>query len=79
MITPAATNPTLTEKGKWDVFRTCGRDDQQGAVAAAYIAKNFKGKKIAILHDKTTYGKGLADATMGSLAKDGIKPALYEA
>ena len=78
MITPSATNPTLTEKGKWDVFRTCGRDDQQGAVAAKYIADKFKGKKIAILHDKTTYGKGLADATMGSLAKDGIKPVLYE-
>ena len=78
MITPAATNPTLTEKGKWDVFRTCGRDDQQGAVAAKYIAATFKGKKIAILHDKTTYGKGLADATMASLAKAGIKPALYE-
>ncbi len=78
VITPAATNPTLTDKGKWDVFRTCGRDDQQGAVAADYIAKNFKGKKIAILHDKTTYGKGLADATMGDLAKMGVKPALYE-
>ena len=78
MITPAATNPTLTEKGKWDVFRTCGRDDQQGVVAAKYIEDNFKGKKIAILHDKTTYGKGLADATMSSLAKAGIKPAIYE-
>ena len=78
MITPAATNPTLTEKGKWDVFRTCGRDDQQGVVAAKYIEDHFKGKKIAILHDKTTYGKGLADATMASLAKAGIKPAIYE-
>jgi branched-chain amino acid transport system substrate-binding protein len=78
MITPAATNPTLTEKGKWDVFRTCGRDDQQGAVAAKYIEDHFKGKKIAILHDKTTYGKGLADATMAALAKAGIKPTLYE-
>ena len=78
MITPAATNPTLTEKGKWDVFRTCGRDDQQGAVAAKYIEEHFKGKKIAILHDKTTYGKGLADATMAALAKAGIKPAIYE-
>ena len=64
MITPSATNPTLTEKGKWDVFRTCGRDDQQGMVAAKYIETTLKGKKIAILHDKTTYGKGLADATM---------------
>jgi len=78
MITPAATNPTLTEKGKWDVFRTCGRDDQQGVVAAKYIEDHFKGKKIAILHDKTTYGKGLADATMAALAKAGVKPAIYE-
>ncbi len=78
MITPSATNPLLTEKGKWNVFRTCGRDDQQGMVAAKYIEDNLKGKKIAILHDKTTYGKGLADATMANLAKGGIKPVLYE-
>ncbi len=78
MITPSATNPTLTEKGKWDVFRTCGRDDQQGMVAAKYIETALKGKKIAILHDKTTYGKGLADATKDSLAKDNLKPVLYE-
>ena len=45
------------------VFRTCGRDDQQGDIAGAYIAKNFNGKKIAIIHDKTTYGQGLADET----------------
>src|SRR5436305_13310716 len=53
MITPSATNPALTEKGKWNVFRTCGRDDQQGQVAADYIVKNLKGKKVAVLHDKT--------------------------
>ena len=47
----------------WNIFRTCGRDDQQGAVAGEYIAQPFKGKKIAIVHDKTTYGKGLADET----------------
>ena len=78
MITPSATNPTLTEKGKWDVFRTCGRDDQQGVVAAKYIEDNFKGKKIAILDDKTTYGKGLADATLANLTKAGVKPVLHE-
>ncbi len=77
-ITPASTNPKFTEQGFWNTFRTCGRDDQQGVVAAKYIADHFKGKKIAILHDKTTYGKGLADATMASLGKDGIKPVLYE-
>ena len=32
-ITPASTNPQFTERGLWNTFRTCGRDDQQGAVA----------------------------------------------
>src|SRR6266571_7322061 len=62
-ITPSATNPKITERGLWNIFRTCGRDDQQGAVAGSYIVKNFKGKKIAIVHDKTTYGQGLAEET----------------
>jgi branched-chain amino acid transport system substrate-binding protein len=77
-ITPASTNPQLTERKMWNVFRTCGRDDQQGAVAGAYLAKNYKGKKVAIVHDKTTYGKGLADETKKSANKAGIKEALYE-
>ena len=63
MITPSATNPKITERGMWNVFRTCGRDDQQGEVAGKYIADKFKGKKVAIVHDKTTYGQGLADET----------------
>jgi branched-chain amino acid transport system substrate-binding protein len=77
-VTPSATNPQITERKMWNVFRTCGRDDQQGAVAAAYILKHFKGKKIAVVHDKTTYGKGLADETIKSMAKGGMKPVLYE-
>ena len=78
MVTPSATNPQITERGMWDVFRTCGRDDQQGAVAGAYILKHFKGKKIAVVHDKTTYGKGVADETVKAMAKGGMKPVLYE-
>ena len=62
----------------WNIFRTCGRDDQQGAVAGAYIVKNFKGKKVAIVHDKTTYGQGLADETKKAMAKGGMKEVLYE-
>ena len=62
----------------WNIFRTCGRDDQQGAVAGAYIVKNFKGKKIAIVHDKTTYGQGLADETKKAMNKGGMKEVLYE-
>ncbi len=78
VITPSATNPQLTERGMWNVFRTCGRDDQQGAVAGKYIADHFKGKKIAVVHDKTTYGKGVADETRKAMAKQGIKEVLYE-
>ena len=77
-ITPASTNPQITERKMWNIFRTCGRDDQQGQVAGAYILKHFKGKKIAVVHDKTTYGKGLADETVKAMAKGGMKPVLYE-
>ena len=59
-ISPASTNPKLTdERAGPNVYRVCGRDDQQGSVAGKYLATKFKGKKIAIIHDKTAYGKGL--------------------
>ncbi len=77
-ITPASTNPTVTERKMWNIFRVCGRDDQQGKVAGEYIIKHFKGKKIAIVHDKTTYGKGLADETKKAINKGGMKEVLYE-
>ena len=79
MISPGSTTPKLTDEGDYNVFRTCGRDDQQGAVAGTYIAENFKGKRIAVVHDKTAYGKGLADETRKSMNKAGLKEALYEA
>lgn len=78
-ITPASTNPQFTERKMWNTFRTCGRDDQQGTVAGNYLAKNFKGKNIAILHDRTTYGKGLADETKKALNAAGVKERIYEA
>jgi branched-chain amino acid transport system substrate-binding protein len=77
-ITPASTNPTVTERKMWNIFRVCGRDDQQGQVAGEYILKHFKGKKIAVVHDKTTYGKGLADETKKTINKGGMKEVLYE-
>src|SRR5438034_4759473 len=77
-ITPAATNPRVTERNMWNIFRTCGRDDQQGAVAGDYIAANFKGKKVALVHDKTTYGQGLADETKKTMNAKGIQEVLYE-
>ena len=65
-ISPASTNPALTdERPGPGVYRVCGRDDQQGEVAGAYLAEHFADAKVAILHDKSAYGKGLADATHG--------------
>ncbi len=78
-ITPASTNPKLTDEGGWNTFRVCGRDDQQGIVAGNYLAKEFKGKKIAILNDNTAYGKGLADETKKSLNGNGVTEAMYAA
>jgi len=77
-ITPAATNPKVTDRGMWNIFRTCGRDDQQGGVAGSIIAEKFKGKRVAVIHDKTTYGQGLADETRKAMNAKGLKEALYE-
>jgi branched-chain amino acid transport system substrate-binding protein len=76
-ITPASTNPQVTERGLDMIFRTCGRDDQQARVAANFLAAQT-GKKIAIVHDNTTYGKGLADDTRKDLLALGVKDVLYD-
>ncbi len=78
-ISPASTNPKFTDErpGK-GVFRVCGRDDAQGIVAGNFLAKNFAGKNIAILDDKSPYGKGLADETRKALNAAGGKEVLNE-
>ncbi len=78
-ISPASTNPKFTDEGGWNTFRVCGRDDQQGQVAGKYLAKEFKGKNIAILHDNSAYGKGLADETKKTLNAEGVKEEMYAA
>jgi branched-chain amino acid transport system substrate-binding protein len=79
VITPAATNPKVTDRpGMWNTFRTCGRDDQQGSVAGAIIAARFKGKRVAMIHDKTTYGQGLADETRKAMNAKGVKEVMFE-
>ncbi len=61
------------------MFRVIGRDDAQGGVAGNYLADHWGNKKIAILHDGTTYGKGLADETRKQLNKRGVTEAIYQA
>src|SRR4051794_23195131 len=77
-ITPSATNPKVTDRKLWDAFRTCGRDDQQGKLWADLALGKLKDKKIAIIHDKTPYGQGLADAAKGFMNAGGKKEVLYE-
>lgn len=78
-ISPASTNPDYTDKGSWNTFRVCGRDDQQGMVAGDYMAKHFKNEKIAILNDNSAYGKGLADQTAKALHAAGGKEVINTA
>ena len=78
-ISPGSTNPTLTEQGRVNVFRVIGRDDMQGAVAGKYLTEHWYDKRIAILHDNTTYGKGLADETKKEVNRRGVIEAVYKA
>jgi branched-chain amino acid transport system substrate-binding protein len=82
-MTPASTNPAFTEgaaeKGWKNVFRTCGRDDAQGLVAGKFLAEKYAGKNVAIIHDKSTYGKGIADETKKAMNAAGLQEAMYEA
>ncbi len=79
MITPASTNPKLTDEGGPNIFRLSGRDDKQGILAGNYVAEKWGDKKIAFLHDGTTYGKDLADATRKQLNRRGVTEVMYEA
>ena len=79
-ITPASTNPKFTdERPGPGIFRVCGRDDQQGLTAGNLLSTEFGSNNIAIIHDKTAYGKGLADATKAVMNDAGKTETLYEA
>jgi branched-chain amino acid transport system substrate-binding protein len=79
-ISPASTNPAFTDdRAGPNIYRVCGRDDQQGGVAGKYIASHFADKNIAFVQDKTAYGKGLADETKKAMNEAGKQEVTYEA
>ncbi len=66
-VMDASTNPQLTEQGFNDIFRTIGRDDEQGPFAANFIANYLHAKKVVVMDDNTTYAAGLAANTISAL------------
>ncbi|RMG91314.1 MAG: branched-chain amino acid ABC transporter substrate-binding protein, partial [Candidatus Dadabacteria bacterium] len=77
-VANGSTAVRLTEKGLKLFFRTCPRDDEQGRVAAQTIQK-LGFKKVAVLHDNTSYAKGLAEEAKGLLEKAGVEIAFFDA
>ena len=78
MISPANTNEKITDRGYPNVNRVCGRDDVQGPVGAEFAATTLKAKTVYIVHDKTTYGQGVAEAFKADLEKKGVKVIGFE-
>jgi branched-chain amino acid transport system substrate-binding protein len=78
MISPANTNPTVTDRGYPNVYRVCGRDDVQGVVGSEFAAGTLKAKSVYIIHDKTTYGQGVAEFFKADAEKKGIKVLGFE-
>jgi len=78
MVSPANTNPAVTDRGYPNIYRVCGRDDVQGPVGAEAAATVVKAKTAYVIHDKTTYGQGVADFFKDAAEKKGIKVLGFE-
>ena len=82
MMSPASSNPELTDaaaqKGWPTIMRLYTRDDGQGAFIGPWIAQKFAGKNVAVLHDKSAYGQGVADMVKAKMNEGGLKEIFYE-
>ena len=78
MVAPGAAYTPLTGRGLWNLFRLEASDGQQGQVAGAYLAKAFAGRRIAVLNDRSAFGRGLADAVAARLKEAGTPDVLFD-
>ncbi|MCS7087949.1 MAG: ABC transporter substrate-binding protein [Thermoflexales bacterium] len=78
MVSPANTNPKITESGYPNAFRVVGRDDVQGAVGEEFARTEMGIKSVYIIHDKTDYGQGVAEFFRQQAEKNGIKVLGFE-
>ncbi len=77
-VSPANTNPKVTDRLYAEVNRVCGRDDIQGVVGEQFALSEMKVKSVYILHDKTTYGQSIAEFFRQAAEKDGLKVLGFE-
>lgn len=78
VVSPANTAVDLTEQGWKTYHRICARDDVQGPAGAEYAAKSLNIKSVYIIHDKTKYGQGLAEAFKTAAEKLGIQVVSFD-
>ena len=78
MVAPGATYTPLTGRGLWNLFRLAASDAQQGRAAGAYLARAFAGRRVGIVNDRSTFGRGLADAVATRLKEAGTPEVLFE-
>ena len=78
MISPANTNPVVTDRNYPNVSRVCGRDDVQGVVGAQFAHDTLKVKSVYIVHDKTQYGQSIAEFFKADSEKKGVKILGFE-
>src|SRR5215468_10789368 len=78
MISPANTNPVVTDRGYPNVNRVCGRDDVQGVVGSEFASSTMKIKSAYIIHDKTQYGQSIAEFFQADAQKKNVKILGFE-
>jgi branched-chain amino acid transport system substrate-binding protein len=76
VITPTASEQSLTERGYTNFFRVNANDSVQAAVDAEFLVNTLKVSKVAVVHNNTEYGKGLATSLASELQKRGATVAL---
>ncbi|SFK49784.1 amino acid/amide ABC transporter substrate-binding protein, HAAT family [Methylorubrum salsuginis] len=77
-VTPGATWAPLTRRGAGLLFRLAGSDAQQGAIGGTLLAQRFRDRPVAIVHDKTSFGRALADEAARALKAGGGRERLFE-
>lgn len=73
-----STHPDVTERGLETMTRICGRDDQQAIILGDFISNTLGAKRIAVVHDKDTYGRGLAESTREAAKAHGTETVLFD-